>query len=671
MPSDNGEQERAERDVTLDGNGLSGDGAAPVPDDPQTGRDFDVLLDYLKRSRGFDLSGYKRPSLMRRVLKRVQTVGLTRYGDYQDYLEVHPDEFAQLFNMLLINVTSFFRDPPVWEILTTEVIPRLLAGKTREAPIRVWSAACASGEEAYTLAILLAEAMGLDEFRDRVKIYGTDIDEEALGQARQAVYTAREVANVPEPLRERYFEHGGGRYTFHKDLRRSVIFGRHDLLQDAPISRIDLLACRNSLMYFNTEAQARILAKLHFALNDGGSLVLGKAEMLFSHASLFTPIDLKRRIFSRVPKVGLRDRLLLAAQAGGGAGGQMTNQGRIHEAVFESGPIAQIVIDSGGRMALANERARALFRLDGRDVGRPLQDLEMSYRPVELRSLIEQAQAERRPIYTKDVTWPGSTRDGDCYDVLVTPVQEDSGTLLGAAITFTDVTQHKRLRDELEDTSRELETAYEELQSTNEELETTNEELQSTVEELETTNEELQSTNEELETMNEELQSTNEELQTTNEEARRRDIELNETNAFLSSILGSLRAGVIVLDQNLQVTIWSHQAEDLWGLRGDEVQGRQFLLLDIGLPVDRLREPIRDCLAGGLPSEEILLPARNRRGRDITCVVICTPLRDGSKEPCGVILLMEEQEIQADGAAPMAATEKEQHRAGIEKSPTG
>ena len=157
------------------------------------------------------------------------------------------------------------------------------AGPTQ--PLRVWSAGCASGEEAYTLAMVLAEMLGPTEFRDRVKIYATDVDEEALTQARQASYTEREVRGVPPELLERYFEPTGGRYVFRKDLRRSVIFGRNDLVQDAPISRIDLLVCRNTLMYFNAETQARILARFHFALADGGVLFLGKAEMLLSHGS--------------------------------------------------------------------------------------------------------------------------------------------------------------------------------------------------------------------------------------------------------------------------------------------------------------------------------------------------------------------------------------------------
>ena len=243
--------------------------------------DFAALLEYLRRTRGFDFSGYKLSSLMRRVRKRMGEVGIASYSAYQDYLEVHPDEFGPLFNTVLINVTSFFRDPEAWKFLAERVIPRLLEEKPAGA-IRVWSAGCASGQEAYTIAMLLAEALGEEGFRQRVKIYATDADEEALTQARAASYDDRQVAEVPPELLAKYFETVHERHVFRADLRRCLIFGRHDLVQDAAISRIDLLLCRNTLMYFNVETQAKILARLHFALTPSGYLFLGKAETLLS-----------------------------------------------------------------------------------------------------------------------------------------------------------------------------------------------------------------------------------------------------------------------------------------------------------------------------------------------------------------------------------------------------
>ncbi|GAA6617054.1 CheR family methyltransferase [Scytonema sp. NUACC26] len=604
------------------------------------------LLEYIKRSRGFDFSGYKRTSLSRRIRKRMQALDIENYSEYLDYLEVHPDEFVELFNTILINVTAFFRDVQAWEYIANEIIPQIIANKHPSKPIRLWSAGCASGEETYTLAILLAEALGMEQYTARVKVFATDVDEDALNIARQAHYSAKEVQSVPPKLQEKYFEQVNGRYAVQKELRRCVIFGRHDLVQDAPISRIDLLVCRNTLMYFNTETQAKILDRFHFALNDNGFLFLGKAEMLFSRNHSFTPLELRQRVFIKVPNDNLRDMLLnIAHTSRQQAVPEMVDRIRVHEATFEIDPIAQIVVDLNGIVILSNAEARNLFHLNPRDLGRPLQDLELSYRPVELRSRIDQVRTSRRGILLKDIEWSTSDRGIKYLDIQIVPLLDDNtDELLGIKIIFADVTRFKNLQQELVHANQELETAYEELQSTNEELETTNEELQSTVEELETTNEELQSTNEELETMNEELQSTNEELQTMNEELRQRSEELNRVNSFLESILTSLRAGVVVLSPDLHILIWNRKSEDLWGLRFDEVFSKHLMSLDIGLPLEPIRAPIRSIINGECDYHEVVLDARNRRGRAIQCHVICTPLLVARNNIQGVILLMEERE---------------------------
>jgi two-component system CheB/CheR fusion protein len=611
----------------------------PVIDDT---REFDALLDFLKRVRGFDFTGYRRSTLQRRFEKRMAALGLDSYARYLELLEADADEFTRLFNTLLINLTRFFRDEAPWQVLADEVVPALLARRDDGAPIRVWSAGCASGEEAYTLAIILAEALGPEGFRERVKLYATDVDEEALATARAATYGEKEVEDVPPALREKYFEKTDGRYVFVRDLRRSVIFGRNDLVQDAPISRIDLLVCRNTLMYFNAPTQTAILGRFHFALTDAGVLFLGHAETLLTHTNAFAPVDLKRRIFTKVPRFAYRDRLSVSTATGI----QEAAPGpgiRLHESAFEAGAEAQIVVDRQGVLILANERARALFGLAERDLGLPLQDLEISYRPVELRSLIEQCYAQHRPVVVRDVVWRPRTATEDRWiDLEVKPLSDEHGVPLGASALFTDLTVPKRLQLELQDSRHRLEAAYEELQSTNEELETTNEELQSTVEELETTNEELHSTNEELETMNEELQSTNEELHTINDELRRRSDELNDVTSFMESVFTSLQGGVVVIDDEMRVVVWNARSEELWGIRSSEAVGAKFLVLDIGLPVAQLAGPIRDVLAGRSEHAEVSLLATNRRGRALQCRVTCMPLLGQLRAVRGVILVMEE-----------------------------
>jgi two-component system, chemotaxis family, CheB/CheR fusion protein len=597
---------------------------------------FEDLLHYLRDSRGFDFTGYKRSSLMRRVDRRMQDADIPSYEAYLDLLQVRSDEFTALFNTILINVTDFFRDRESWDELRQTVLPPMVERRAG-GPIRVWSAGCATGQEAYTLAIVFAEMLGLEAFRERVKIYATDVDEEALADARQATYSERDLSGMPPELREKYFESNGPRSTFSKDLRRTVIFGRNDLVQDAPISRIDLLACRNTLMYFNAETQAKVVNRFHFALAPDGVLFLGKAEMLLGHGDLFAPLDLKRRFFTRVHAENGERPAAHGPQDGDPEAPAPVD--KLLQAALAAGPLPQMVLSTDGRLAIANDAATRMFGLSARDLGRPFHDLELSYRPVDLRTAIDQAATERQDVWLREVEWSHGPGERGWFDVQVIPLGTvDRG--IGIAVHFHDVTRHRRLHDELEQTNRHLETAYEELQSTNEELETTNEELQSTVEELETTNEELQSTNEELETTNDELQSINDELHTINDELQDRTGELDRTNVFLETILTSLSAGVVVLDPDLHVQVWNRQAQELWGLRAEEAVGQHFLNLDIGLPTDHLRPMIRGILSDGDHPAELSVAAVNRRGRAIDVRVWARALHD-TETTIGVIITME------------------------------
>lgn len=608
-------------------------------------RIFESLLEYLKETRGFDFTGYKRSTLKRRVTRRMQTHYMDNYSDYLDYLEVHPEEFAPLFNTILINVTEFLRDTDAWDYLQHQLLPQLLQQKPKKEPVRVWSAGCSSGEEAYSIAILLAETMGFEQFRQRVKIYATDVDEEALSQARLARYTSKALLNLSDEWRQRYFEPVGNQYVVQPDIRRVVIFGRNDLVQDAPISRLDLLICRNTLMYFNAETQRRMVARFNFALKENGVLFLGKAEMLLTNSNLFRPLNLQHRLFTKVAKPKLSDRLILFAQAGDEESSmRLSERVRLREAAFNTSPIAQIIIDSNGYLALANISARSMFDIKRQDIGKLFQDLEISYRPLELRSLIDDVYGERRSITVNDVMREQS--DTTQYlDVYITPLKESENgdQILGVSVSFDDVTRYNQLHNKYKASTQELETANEELHSINEELETTNEELQSTNEELETMNEELQSTNEELETMNEELESTNEELRTMNEELRLRTDEVNQANAFSTSILESFQKGVIIVNREFHIIRWNEHSEEFWGLRRDEVEGKSLMSLDIGLPVDQLHQSIRNCFQGEGNHQTIRIDAINRRGQSIQCQITFHALKGIKEEEFyGTIIIIEE-----------------------------
>jgi two-component system CheB/CheR fusion protein len=396
-------------------------------------------------------------------------------------------------------------------------------------------------------------------------------------------------------------------------------------------------------MYFNAETQANIVRRFHFALSYPGYLFLGKAEMLLNHSDRFQPVDLRKRLFRKTSPTIMMEAGVPASWSDGGGRGQVGD--RLDGAALASGPAVQLAIDLADKLRVANSAAEALFNLRPRDLGRPFQDLEVSYRPVELRSRIDQVRKELRPIELHDVEWlrPGSSDPG-YYDISVVPLFGAPGDLIGVGVSFVDVTRYRRVRDELAYANTELERAYEELQSMNEELETTNEELQSTNEELETTNEELQSTNEELETMNEELQSTNDELQVINEELRGRTEELDQTNSFLGTVLRSLGSAVIVLTEDLRVRVWSPGAEDLWGLRPDEAEARDILALDIGLPTAEIAPWLRGVLisAGENSTSAMSLSALNRRGKTVDLRVAASPMRSEEGTISGLILVIDQ-----------------------------
>jgi two-component system CheB/CheR fusion protein len=602
---------------------------------PQSG-ELNLLIEFLRRSRRFDFSGYKQASLMRRIEKRMRAVRVSSYAHFIDYLEVHPDEFPQLFNTILVNITSFFRDSAAWDRVVSDVVPQLLASKTPDQSLRVWSAGCASGQEAYTLAMVLAEALGRQQCLKRVKIFATDIDDEALAQARKGSYKAGDVAGVPPDLLGKYFTADGERIVFDAELRHVVAFGRHNLIRDAPISRIDLLSCRNTLMYFDAETQSEVLRRLHAALADGAVLFLGRAEMLLEHAIQFTSIDAKRRLFRKIPKESLREPVELVApsETPGVERPEPVNalQAMLLASGFESCPAAIVILDMRGLLLLANERARALFRVDPRDVGRPFRDLGIAHLPVALGPLIEHAYSEGRVTILKDVQH--ATASGEMYfDVRVLPLC-DAAVPLGVEVGFFDVTPYRPLQLEPDAVKVEIEPVSAAPQSASDGFDSPAE-LRSALTELEIVNAELLSTSEQL-------QSTNQELKTMNDEMRAQADDRLRESAFLKSFFESFRGGIVVVDCDLVVQVWNRRAEALCGLRSHEAVGKYLLNLGLGLPVETLRGAIRSCLVGESEYVEIVAPRTTRRGRSIRCRVTCMPLvRPDAR--AGVILLIDKE----------------------------
>ena len=578
----------------------------------------------------------------------MEKVGAETFAAYHAFLEAHPQEFSELLNTVLINVTSFFRDAEAWDVLRTTIIPRLAEHRLNgaEEQIRIWSVGCATGEEPYSLAMLFAEAMGTEAFANRVKIYATDLDEAALHVARHAAYAPRDVEGVPAELLARYFERTNNHYVFTRELRKSVIFGRHNVACDAPISRADLVVCRNLLIYLETETQDLVLPRLHYALRDDGYLFLGKAETQLARSRLFEPVDLKHRVFRKLSHEWRRHVARWR---------RPFRQRRPAERPARAAAYAPAGRDRGhlrGGLPGASTRRACWSSRTSWPSGcwtwpRPIsaarsRTLAVSYRPAELRGRIEKSQRTGRTVRLEHQEHLRPPADPIRLTIEVTPLLGGDGRGFATLLSFADTTRAYLLQQELRATQESLETHVEELQSSNEELETTNEELQSTNEELETTNEELQSTNEELETMNEELRSTNEELEAANEELRERSEETAEWRRYADTVLRSLSLGIAVLDTDLKVRSWNRWNENAWGLRAEEVKGEALMDLDIGLPVRRLRPDLERVLAGEVPQAELDVQAFDRRGRSLRCRVRIAPLQDQTVVSRGVVITVED-----------------------------
>ncbi|HEY9832806.1 MAG TPA: CheR family methyltransferase [Stenomitos sp.] len=457
----------------------------------ETNPEFEALLDYLKHSRGCDLTGYKRSTLMRRFQHRMQSINMNSYQSYRQHLQSAPSECLALLDDVLINVTTFFRDRDAWVTLANEIIPKIIASNQPDEPIRVWSAACASGQEVYSLIMVFAELLGLESCLQRVKFYATDVDEAALLQARQGIYQPRDVTEIPPSLLEKYFEQTEQGYAFHPQLRRTVIFARHNLAFDAPMSKIDLLVCRNALIYFNADTQANILIRFHFALKNNGFLFLGNAETLITKRQIFTPVHRKHRVYAKGLKLGIDEHLQIRPRTQQKqAVDFLTSPVRIWQTAFETSPFAQLAVDSNSCLIMANEQANALFSLTFNDVGRPLRSLKPG-QILGLCTSIKQVNSDRCPVTLKNVEWRTATQT-TYFDIFITLGFSTGGHLFGMNLTFTDVTYIKQLEKRLEHANLELARVSKTLVQTKAALDTTHAELESTQQELETVYQEMQ-----------------------------------------------------------------------------------------------------------------------------------------------------------------------------------
>lgn len=562
----------------------------------QVGQVLSSIAGTLRTVTGNDFHGYKRNTFLRRVQRRMQVTQTADIENYAAHLRKDRDEVHHLFQDLLIGVTQFFRDPKEFEALEKE-IPRLFDGKGPSDQLRVWVLGCATGEEAYSIAIVLSEYLQTIDNGPTIQIFATDLDARALGAARAGRYSSAIADQVTPERLARWFVKEGDTYRIVKEVREMCIFSPHNLIKDAPFSRIDLLSCRNLLIYLNTELQNRVIPIFHFSLRPGGVLFLGASENVTRHQKLFAPVDRRNRLFRRLetPTKILPEFPLTARHRHHEAVPDRTaparptsvalSISRRADQVAERYAPAYVIIDTqydvlhfSGRTGRFLEPAAGvanlnLFNLVHRDLR------------LDLRATLHQAAEEQKRIEHLRIPIKDNGRS-TLVNLIVEPLVEGAD-LAAFVVIFQEAGPVPETagfvagvasNDHVERLEAELRLTKDRLQATIEELESTNEELKSSNEEYQSINEELQSSNEELETSKEELQSVNEELQTVNAELDHRVRDLARANSDLRNLLESTQIATIFLDNDLRVRSFTPTATELFHV----------LETDVGRPIDHL-----------------------------------------------------------------------------------
>ncbi|MBX3501067.1 MAG: PAS domain-containing protein [Alphaproteobacteria bacterium] len=542
----------------------------------------------LRLRTGHDFTGYKDKTVARRVQRRMQVLQIDQIPEFIERLRKEPQELDALLQDLLIGVTNFFRDPAAFEALEREVIAALFHGKGPDDSVRVWVPGCSTGEEAYSIAILLREHMPKTQAAPRLQIFASDIDEQSLQIARVGRYPSTIARDVSPARLERHFVREDGSYRIASDLREICLFSAHNLLRDAPFSKLDLVSCRNLLIYLTPDLQNRLIPLFHYALNDPGFLFLGTSENVTRHSRMFSTVDKTHRIFRRRPQIDRRlpefplttpdiarrrlapgDRVQVA---------QEPIQTLAERQLLERFAPAYVVINADGDLLHGSARTGKYLELAP---GAPRIDIfsmaRQGLRP-DLRAAVHKAVSTGQTVTQRNVAVGTNggrqsldliihpIRPGPAHDPLFMVIFQDVGGIKTAAEEELSVAGEDLESAGLRQIEQELRATKERLQTTTEELESSNEELKSGNEELSSMNEELQSANEELETSKEELQSINEELQTVNAELNARVDELSRANSDVANLLESTQIATIFLDRNLSVKNFTPAAKDLFRL---------------------------------------------------------------------------------------------------------
>jgi two-component system CheB/CheR fusion protein len=571
---------------------------------------------------GHDFSGYKEKTFTRRVRRRMQVVGVTQLEDYIELLQKSADEVNLLFRDLLIGVTSFFRDPEAFESLGTLVVPRLFEGRRPADSLRVWCPGCATGEEVYSIAIQLREHMDTVRHPAKVQIFATDIDEHALGIARAGRYPQQMLENVSPQRLRRFFVADEVSYTVQKELRDMCIFSAHSVIRDPPFSRIDLISCRNLLIYLGTEFQGQVIPVFHFALRERGFLFLGTSENVTQHGDLFAPVDKKQRIFQRRdhPVSPLRFPFFFPHTRSLASGREMRQEPTsaaaalrrtVENRVVERFAPAHVVVNAEGDIVHFSPRTGKYLEPATGLPNRHLLAMARRGLRLDLRAALREAVEKRVPVVRQHLEVDLDDHK-QFVNLMIEPVGPSDDPLF--LVLFNDVapapglssTEQQRPPEPGAHYSREVEhelrETRERLQSTIEEYETAVEELKSSNEELQSINEELQSTNEELETSKEELQSVNEELHTVNAELNSKVDEVDRAHSDLRNLFDSTQIATIFLDRDFCIRSFTPAVTGLFNLISSD-RGRPLTDIATNLEHGELQRDVQTVLERGEPIE--------------------------------------------------------------------
>lgn len=600
------------------------------------------IFSLLRGATGVDFSHYKPTTIQRRIARRMVLHKISNLGRYVRYLEDAPAEKDALYQDLLINVTGFFREPETFEALQKKVFPRLMKDRPPQTPFRVWVSGCSTGEEAYSIAICLSEYLNLNKIAVPVQVFATDVSETVIEKARTGIYPENLLTGVSPERLHRFFVKGDGGYQVSRTIRDLCVFARQDLTKDPPFSRMDLITCRNLLIYLNPAIQQRIIPTFHYALKPNGVLVLGASETVGQFGDLFALLDKSQKVYTR--KAALH-RLRFEFPAGrvaspkaeggktglsaGGLGFDVQKEAdRIVLARFA--PASVVVNDS---LEILHFRGKTGDYLEPASGTASLNLLKMAREGLlaGLQSALKEARAQNLParqtglkvksnggfkrVSLEVIPIKSTPNNRDrCFLVLfedASAADAPAPAKAAAALPETSETRHRSLVSQVARLHQELAATRGHLQSIIEEREATNEELQSANEEIESSNEELQSTNEELETAKEEMQSTNEELTTLNEELQNRNAELNLVNSDLINLLNSVDIPIVILGSDLRIRRFTPTAEKVLKLIPTDV-GRPFTDLRTNVLVPNLEQLILDALDRLTVKE---LEVQDREGR--------------------------------------------------------